>query len=314
MLSYFPLSLPSGWRDKLIGSVCGRRVRIVELIKFNYISWANPGGAVPGCGGPQLSCSEQRSELGLLQPSLSCVFCPHKWRLDVNVDSRWGNVSWYVKQACRGATLKACTSVYQFSVCSLVLELPQSLVKWKLIYSSLNKWKKRNGWLLFNCFISLTSGFFSHRDGIVEKNLGLEMSLAVRAGETHKQQVSKQEGKELVWPTERFDAWPSALTLHVNLARWLMENLIKTSVLLCGNYHLVIEWIGGLRLLIIIASAKIIGSFQKLNFCSYISYIEIPFLLRGAWTQVLHTWCPSMHCPQGHCLVNVSPPRNQELG
>lgn len=35
MLSLFPLSSPSGWRDKLAGSLKSRRVRIVELIKFN---------------------------------------------------------------------------------------------------------------------------------------------------------------------------------------------------------------------------------------------------------------------------------------
>lgn len=38
MLAVSPMSSPSGWGDKLTGSLKSRKVRIAELIKFNYVS------------------------------------------------------------------------------------------------------------------------------------------------------------------------------------------------------------------------------------------------------------------------------------
>ena len=37
MLSLFPLSSPSGWRDTLTGSLNSRRVRIVELSLITFL-------------------------------------------------------------------------------------------------------------------------------------------------------------------------------------------------------------------------------------------------------------------------------------
>lgn len=64
MLSLFPLSSLSGWRDKLTGSLNSRRVRIVELISL--ITFLGPAFEALSLDEVELIDSIEQCEAGLL--------------------------------------------------------------------------------------------------------------------------------------------------------------------------------------------------------------------------------------------------------